>query len=174
MKHMNKQTLFNLEFNQYHFNCDTFKKRDISIILNTIIGGRLNDDMKFAGYGVITFDEENDSVHRYPKIKIANDDGTPIKETSRGINCLVFDLPVTYKNDTFNKLYLYHTIGSNKKGLWYGWVGYNTTTGKTSHRFFIDHDMNDLMVELNRYFFRINQHNHYDELLRQKRKEKLV
>lgn len=169
-----QQTKIDVEFFQYHFNCDTFRKRDIAIILNTITGCRLNDDMKFAGYGIITFDEENDTAHRFPRIRFANDDGTQIKETARGINCLVFDLPVTYKNNTFDKLYLYHTIGTNKKGTWYGWVAYNTETEKTSHRFFVDHDLNDLMIELNRFFSRINQHNHYDELLKQKRKEKLA
>ncbi len=151
-----KVVKINTEFTHFYFNCDNFKQKDTTILLNTIAGGRLMNDMKFSGYGLITFDEENDLPHRYPEIRFLNDDGTPMQWNRKGTNCIVFDLPQTDKNDVYDKLFLYHTNSKNGQGVWYGWVAYNTKTKVKSHRFFVDHDTQDLMVALNRFFYRIN------------------
>lgn len=150
------KTSIKTEFTHCYFNCDTFKQKETTILLNSISGSRLNNDMKLSGYGMISFDEENDKPHRYPEIKFANDDGTPIQWNRKGINCIVFDLICTDKNHVYDKLFLYHTNSKNGQGVWYGWIAYNMKTREKTHRFFVDHDTQDLLVSLNRFLYHIN------------------
>ena len=53
------KTSIKTEFTHCYFNCDTFKQKETTILLNSISGSRLNNDMKLSGYGMISFDEEN-------------------------------------------------------------------------------------------------------------------
>lgn len=170
-KHSNSTV--NTEFTHYNFNCDSFKKREAEVLLSIISGGRLNDDMKFAGYGSITFDEENDSCHRYPSITTADSGGNAFMDISLGrsnANCITFDLPKTYRNSAYDKLFIYKTNGSTGKGVWYGWVAYDSASKKHSHRFFIEYDIQELVLALNRFFSQMKQNEHYNEMLREGRK----
>lgn len=159
----------NVEFIHCYFNCDNFKPKETALLLNAINGSRLVSDMRFEGYGMISFDEDSDSAHRYPEIIYANENGTPI-ESRRCPNCLVFNLISTVKNTEYDKLFLYHTNGKNGKGVWYGWVAYNTETGKYSHRFFVDHDTQDLLMAFNRFLNNINKVEHFRQHLAERRK----
>ena len=164
-----KNCKVNTSFVYCYFNCDTFKQKDASLLLYMISNSRLIDDMKFYGYGIIKFDEELDKPHRYPEICFGNEDGTPIEWNRRGINCIVFDLPVTSKNTEWDKLFLYHTNSHTGQGQWYGWVAYNSKQKRSSHRFFIDHDNMDLMNALNRFFYHIKISKKNREILRDSR-----
>lgn len=160
----NKNTL-NVEFTHCYFDCNNFKQKDIDTLLYVISQSRLIHDMNFAGYGVISFDEENDKPHRYPNIRFANDDGSKIQFNRKGTNCLMFDLYKTDNNPTYDKLFLYHTNAKNGQGIWYGWIIYDSVTKKYSHRFFIEHDIQELLLALNRCFYNINTVNKLNQLL---------
>lgn len=160
-----KENKINVEFTHCYFNCNNFKQKDVEMLLYVISQSRLIHDMKFGGYAVISFDEENDKPHRYPEIKFADDNGNDLQFNRKGTNCLMFDLYKTDKNPTYDKLFLYHTTAKNGQGVWYGWIIYNTKTKKYSHRFFIEHDTQELLLALNRCFCNINTVNKFQELL---------
>ena len=161
--------IFNTEFTHCYFTCNTFKQKEANTLQWLICGKQLSNDIRFNGYGIISFDETNDACHRYPEIKIANDDGTPIVFNSRTTNCLVFDLPNTEKNPKYDKLFLYHTTAKNGQGVWYGWVAYNTVTQERLHKVFIDHDIQDLLLSLSVFFNNINRYEFLKNHLKQSR-----
>ena len=76
---------YKFEFQQYNFSCDNFKQKQALIIINTIAGGRLNNDMIFSGYGHIEF-EENDAKNRYPIVSYLD------VYNRNKTNCLIYDL----------------------------------------------------------------------------------
>lgn len=138
---MNK---YNFEFWRWHFNCDNFNQKHASIILSIISQGRLHRFMRFSSYGNITFDN-NDEGHRYPFIE-------ELESFNRNkTNCLIFDLTNNEKNDgRFNKLFLYHSNGSQHS--FYGYVFYNTENKEITHKYFVDHEYDELCMALTKSF----------------------
>lgn len=135
---------YKFEFQQYNFSCDNFKQKQALIIINTIAGSRLNNDMIFSGYGHIEF-EETDTKNRYPIVSYID-----VYNRNKA-NCLIYDLKNTKKNQGYyDKCFIYHTIGS-KEGN-YGYVLYNSKTGDLSHKYFIDHEYDTLCIKLTESF----------------------
>jgi len=135
---------YKFEFKRWNFPCDNFKQKQALIIINTIAGGRLNNDMTFDGYGHIEFDE-NDTKNRYPIINHL--DGYNRNKT----NCLIYDLKDTQKNQGYyDKCFIYHSAGRQEGN--YGFVLYNTETGDVSHKYFIEHEYDTLCVKLTESF----------------------
>ena len=85
---------YNFEFWRWNFNCDNFKQRPAQILINTIIGGRLVNDMEFESYGHIEFAPE-DKSNRYPTVSYLDD------FTRSKTNCLIFNLKETDKNKNY-------------------------------------------------------------------------
>lgn len=153
-----------LQFVHCYFDCNNFKQKEIAVLDNLLKGSRLNDDMRITGYGTISF-AEDDLPRRYPTITTEDADGNPLPYNRRGTNCLVIDLMKTDKNPgIFDKLFLYHTC-RNSNGVWYGYLAYNTKTGKSRHRFFIDHTHYDLTCDFAKFLYGINRCELYDKLL---------
>ena len=138
------ETKYNFEFWRWNFPCDNFKKRQALIIINTIGGSRLCMDMAFESYGHIAFSPE-DTCNRYPEI-------TYLEDFNRvKANCLIYNLKNTAKNQgKYDKCFIYHSAGTN--GGNYGYVFYNTETGKMVHKYFIEHEYDALCVKLNESF----------------------
>ena len=136
-------------------NADNFKQKE-AMYLNTLIGSsRLSNDMQFDGYGSMTFDEE-DTQHGTAILQWTDENGEPMPYSRKNSSCLVYTLKKTDHNPgTFDKLFLYHTMSHSGTGLWYGWIAYNTHTKKYTHRFFIDHDPQDLMHALNKWLYHL-------------------
>lgn len=165
-------TSIKAEFTHHFFNCDNFRQKDAAMLIYSIDNSRLTDDMKHYGYGHIAFDESDDQ-HRYPEITYKDKNGNPLQFSTKNGNCIVFSLPQTKKNEDYDTLFLYHTNSAapgQRQGMWYGWLAYDSRTKQTSHRFFVDHDLHDLMIELNRFFIRLKKVKHYEELLKESRK----
>lgn len=128
-----------LEFTHHYFTCDNWKRKDVAIINNIISKGRLCETMKFLNYGTITFDE-NDEQHRFPIFNSIED--------GKRANALIYK--VNSASKPYDRVIIYQTV--TKTGGFYGFMTYNTETGKYFHKFFIQRDMYDLMLALNRYF----------------------
>ena len=142
------------QFVHCYFNCDSFKQRDIAK-LNSFIGStRLNNYLQFDGYANISFDEE-DKAHRYPVISMLDDNGNKYDWSRKLTNCLVYNIARVDKNDRYDKIFLYQTCSHNGNGVWYGWLAWDSKNKKVSHRFFIDHDYQDLLQALNRMIYHI-------------------
>lgn len=134
---------FEFEFGYWNFNLANFKKKQMMILLGVIGGSRLGKYFKFSGYGNISFSDE-DTAHRYPIIEMQE------KYNRNKTNVLVFDMPVTDRNidGLYDKMFLYQTDFPHIPN--YGYVLYNTKTKKTNHIFYIDYDINDLTISLNK------------------------
>ena len=138
------ETKYNFEFWRWNFPCDNFKKKQAQLIINMIGGSRLCGDMSFESYGHIEFAPE-DKSNRYPEISYL-EDFNRLKT-----NCLIYNLKNTAKNQgKYDKCFIYHTAGINEGN--YGYVFYNTETGKMMHKYFIDHEFDTLCIKLNESF----------------------
>lgn len=134
------------EFTHCFFDCSPFKLKELEKINYVLSGLTLGKEMQFLGYANISFDEE-DKQHRYPTITW--DDST--KEYSRrNTNCLVYDVKMSSRNETFDKLFLYQTVRNNSV-VWYGYIIYSTEGDAYSHKFFIEPTYSDLFININTY-----------------------
>lgn len=131
---------YSFEFWIWHFNCDNFNQKHSSILLSMINNGRLSRYMTFSSYGTITFAPE-DTRHKYPTI-------TELENFSRNkTNCLIFNLTENEKNqNVYNKLFIYHSNGLQHD--FYGYVFYNTETGKMIHKYFVSHEYDELCIAI--------------------------
>ena len=135
---------YKFEFQRWFFDTDNFKQKQVDNILGIINGGRLLEFMKFVGYGNITYAPE-DHGHRYPTI-------TELDKFNRlKSNCMIFDLTYnTYNNGKFDKCFIYQSNGRQIGN--YGFVFYNTETGKLWHKYFIDYSFDGLCQALTKSF----------------------
>lgn len=165
-----------LEFVHCYHNCDPFKQKEATMLIDAIQRSRLADDMWFRGYGNIVFDESDES-HRYPVIAYTDDNGEYMGWSRKNANCLVYELPKTGNNNNgkkdplYDRLFLYHTNSRSGQGQWYGYIAYNTETREQYHKFFIDHEGTDILTGLNRFFYSIPIMNRNRRLLEKARRE---
>jgi len=135
---------YKFEFQRWNFPCDNFKQKQALIIINTIAGGRLSNDMTFSGYGHIEF-EETDTKNRYPIVSYLD------AYNRNKTNCLIYDLKDTHKNQGYyDKCFIYHTVGRQEGN--YGYVLYNSETGNLLHKYFIEHEYDTLCIKLTESF----------------------
>ena len=160
------------EFVHCYFNCDTFKQKEIDYLNFLISTTRLNDYFSFGGYATISFDEE-DTAHRYPLVSTLDDNGEKLPWGRRTTNCIVYDMKRTGKNDTYDKLFLYHTCSHNGAGIWYGWLLWDAKNKIIKHRFFISHDQQDLMQAMNRMIYHIPVTKTNEKILRESRSKSI-
>ena len=138
------ETKYNFEFWHWNFPCSNFKKKQAHIIINMIDLSKLNDDMVFESFGNIKFDE-TDKSHKYPEISYM-EDFNRVKT-----NCLIYNLKNTSKNQgVYDKCFIYNSVGTYENN--YGYVFYNTKTGKMMHKYFVDYAEDTLCVKLKQSF----------------------
>lgn len=137
------ETYNNLEFSLYYLDVNNIKQKHYGTISNLIGMSRLRKYMTLNSPGHLYF-EEDDYKHRYPKIE-------KLAQYNRNkVNCMIYDLPYNAKNDEFyDKMFIYY---SDSKTPYYGYLAYNTNTGKCLHRYLITGDYNELTRVLNEFF----------------------
>lgn len=146
---------YNLEFNYNYIDTDNFKQKSANILVSTIAGSRLNDYMKFSAWAHIDFNDE-DKLHKYPHI-------TELDKFSRSkTNCIIYDLVSNpYNNDNiYDKCFIYRS--NNSKDSTYGFIMYNTITGKSSHIFYIIEIYDALCVRLIQFFNTLSKKHLFD------------
>lgn len=140
------ERLYELESNLYYLEFDNFKEKQTSILLKTLLGGRLYDYMRFDKYAHIEFDPE-DKKHRFPIVKELE------SFNKLKTNCIEFNLTYNTKNNgQFDKLFLYNTIYHSEKGGCFGFYLYNTQTKKCIHKYLIDYPIDNLCYYLSHEF----------------------
>ena len=132
---------YNLKFGFWNINVDPIKEKEANKIIWILSQTRHAKDISFANYAEITFDLKDDK-HWNP---IAEDQ---MVFNRRKSNCMVFDIHLTRGVDYYDKLFLYHS--NNKRISNWGYVLYNTKTGKSKHTYFIYDDLNDLIGHINK------------------------
>lgn len=138
------ETYNNLEFSLYYLDVNNIKQKHYGTISNLIGMSRLRKYMILNSPGHLYF-EEDDYKHHYPKIE-------KLAQYNRNkVNCMIYDLPYNAKNDEFyDKMFIYYSdFGKN---TYYGYLAYNTNTGKCLHRYLIGGDYNELTRVLNEFF----------------------
>ena len=132
---------YNLKFEFWNINVDPIKEKEANKIIWILSQTRHVKDISFANYGEMTFDH-NDDKHWKPIVEDL------MVFNRRQSNCMVFDIHLTKGINYYDKLFLYHS--NNKRiGNW-GYVLYNTKTGKSKHTYFIYDDLNDLISHINK------------------------
>lgn len=145
---------FNIEFNMPYIGVDTLKQKHYLVLTSTIGCSRLREYMKFEGPGLIVF-ADDDIKHCHPTVTLMD------KYNRLKTNCLIYSLPENSSNmNYFDKLVIYYSAGS--KISYYGYVLYNTKTGKSEHIYFVEDNYNDLLRCLNQTFNRLFDKTLYD------------
>ena len=140
----NIETFDNLEFILYYIPVTLFKQKHYNIVTSTIRQSRLFNYMQLIGPGEMYF-EEDDTRHAFPKVNL-------MEAFNRNkTNCLIYKLPYNAKNDEmYDYLFVYYS--EMGKVPYYGYLAYNESTNKCSHRYLINGDYNDLTKALNEFF----------------------
>ena len=121
---------FEIKLDIYYQNFDNFKQKSALMLQNLFVNGRINDYIKFRSYGTIT---PLDDRHKKIQIEELN------KFTRSKVNCLIYDLTYNkYNPGKYDKLFIYSSTTS-RNTTWYGYVLYNSETGKTMHKYCLEH-----------------------------------
>ena len=118
----------NLAINYCTF--DNFKQKSAYILNGLFAGGRMIDYAVFSSFGIITpLNEKNNQIH--------------IEEVDKfnraKVNCIIYDLTYNkYNEGKYDKMFIYYSTVT-RDTTWYGYVFYNTKTGKTLHKYCIDY-----------------------------------
>lgn len=119
---------FDLAINYQTF--DNFKQKAALILQGLFANGRILDYAKFSTYGIIT--SLNDKNNR---INVEEQERFNRSKT----NCLIYDLTYNKWNpDIYDKLFIYYSI-VNRDNAWYGYVLYNSKTGKVFNKYCLDY-----------------------------------
>lgn len=120
---------YEISLDFYYQTFDSFKQKGALIFQNLMSGGRMIDYAKFYGYGLITT-----NGHKADKIVIEETD----KFNRLKTNCLIYDLTYNkYNPGKFNKLFIYKT-NMSKDNAFYGYILYNTETGKRINKYNVE------------------------------------
>ena len=121
---------YEITLNFYYQTFDSFKQKGALILQGLFAGGRMIDYAKFHGYGLITT-----NGHKADKITIEDTD----KFNRLKTNCLIYDLTYNkYNPGKFDKLFIYRT-NMSKDNAFYGYILYNTETGKMTNVYNIEY-----------------------------------
>ena len=134
------ETIYDIHFDWHNINPSNFKQRMVSEISTMIGAGRMCEFFKFNGYARIDFHE--DDVHHFnPFVEVQD------KFNRTKTNCLIFDMPINNANrGYYDKMFLYHVNGTSVGN--FGYVLYNTTTGKCTHKNYVDDAVDELVQSL--------------------------
>lgn len=128
---------YEITLNFYYQTFDSFKQKGALILQSLFAGGRMIDYAKFHGYGLITT-----NGHKADKITIEDTD----KFNRLKTNCLIYNLTYNkYNPGKFDKLFIYRT-NMSKDNAFYGYILYNTETGKTTNVYNIE-NMDDKLYQ---------------------------
>lgn len=146
---------FDLAINYCTF--DNFKQKSAYILNALFAGGRMTDYARFSCYGIIT--PLNDKNNR---IQIEEVD----KFNRAKVNCIIYDLTYNKYNDgIYDKLFIYYSTVTRDTS-WYGYVFYNTKTGKTLHKYCIEYSDDKLYQYIYKSILFLSERrlwNHYSE-----------
>lgn len=141
--------IYDFELWRWHFTCDPIKQKHSMIIRNLLERSRLQNQIEFDTYAILTFSDE-DSLLKYPHIESID---TFSKSKT---NCLIYNLKYTDENPgVFNKLFI--TFYQGKHISYYGYMMYNTETKKFNHKYFVSAEFGELAVSLNKSFHSIKR-----------------
>lgn len=146
-----------VEFPRIDYNF--FTRKYTELLLAFIQNTRLGSDMKFEGFGKISF--ENDAK------QLINVDVCINEFKNRNVEALVFDISNSDRNtSSFNKLIIF-TQTLNKSTNYLHYVLFDTSSKKTVTHFYRDIDYTSFLNDLNVEFSRLEKNAkilHYMEL----------
>lgn len=153
---------YDIEFSYYYQIFSNFKIKECELLANIINGARIGEFINFQNYARITFDPE-DKLIRYGHVELF--DGFDRRKT----NCMVFSIPRSQvNNNRYNKLFLY--THNNKGETFYGYILYNTMTGRCTQIADVSGEPNDIVRHLNNTIYGFNKSDEFEKQLEEKRK----
>lgn len=127
---INETTKYEINLDFYYQTFDNFRQKGALILQGLMAGGRMVDYAKFHGYATITtFDRKADKIvieelEKFNRIRT---------------NCIIYDLTYNkYNPGKFDKLFIY-VSNMSRDNAFYGYIMYNTKTGKSVNKYIIEH-----------------------------------
>ena len=136
---------------------ENFKQKSAYILNALFANGRIIDYAKFSCFGNITpLNDKNNKIHVEELDKF----------NRTKVNCLIYDLTYNKYNDgKYDKLFIYYSTVVRDTN-WYGYVFYNTQTGKTLHKYCIEYADDKLYQYIYKSILFLSEDklwNHYSE-----------
>ena len=154
--------IYFIEFSYYYQIFNNLKIKECDLLRHIIEVARIGQYIYFNNYANISFDVE-DKLSRFGKVELF--ENFDRKKT----NCMVFNLPKSQiNNNRYNKLFLY--MHSTRSDTYYGFVLYNTATGKCTQIPDVSGEPNDIIQRLNKCICDFNICDKLEEQLAEKRK----
>lgn len=135
---------YDIDLNVCYINFNNFKQKQVYNIQQVLGNSKLGMHMKFSTYALITLDKD-DNLHTHLHIK-ETENFNRLKT-----NCLVYDLIYDDINkEYFDKCFIYNDNGG--KNGFYGYILYNTKTGKMDHVWNITKESIEICQRLKKSF----------------------
>lgn len=135
-------TDYKLDLNFAYETCMNFKEKEINVLKNIISFARLGREMTYRCGATITFDE-TDKTHLHPNVHELE------KYARSKTNGIVYNVLKSNKNPgIYDRCLIYHTE-PHQVGSW-GFVMFNSETGKSIHMYMVGDDYSDLIQKLSR------------------------
>lgn len=132
---------YKLKFGFPHIDPSTLKEKDCNIVRACIAGSRHANDILFNSYGILNFSDD-DTQHLNPVYEV-NDKFNRLRT-----NCIEFGIDVKGGDGKYDRLFLYKTKGHHINN--WGYVMYNTKTGKQKHKYFVYDNIADIILHINK------------------------
>ena len=141
MEEKNKE--YRLNFSVWKESFSPWAERDAQHLMNVVSVTRLNNNLKFAGYGTVKFDEDDLETHYHP-IVVEQD-----KFNKKTTDIVIFD--VVNNKLPFDKLFVYHSnAGSKGAAGYYMWS--STNPDLAVHKYYLDNMVSAILLALSKTF----------------------
>lgn len=149
---------YEIELNFYYQTFDPFKQKASLILQSLFANGRMIDYARFNGYGLINIESR-----KADKIIIEETD----KFNRAKTNCIIYDLTYNKWNPgKYNKLFIYRT-NMSRDNAFYGYILYNTETGKMINIYNIDYADDKLYQYIYRSIINLSKDKLWDHYSKQ-------
>ena len=135
-------TNYDLTFDFTYERCDNFKEKEINTLKNILSMTRIAQEIVYKCNATISFDV-SDKTHEHPHI-------TELEKYARSkTNGIIYELKHTKTNPgIYNRCLIYKNEWP--KSITWGFVMFNSETGKQQHQYMIDEDFGDLIFKIQR------------------------
>lgn len=138
---------------EYKFNFDwwkievsNIKEKELNRLITVINGSRHVKDISFEGTGVLSFEDE----YHYHCVVDPLENFNRVKS-----NVAIFNVHPENGYDLFDKMFVYYSKGKRTNN--WGIVMFNTKTKEQRHLYFINDDLFDVVMHINKQLNHLNR-----------------
>lgn len=145
---MKNENAYILDFDVWKENAEVWKERDGDHFAAVVGAVRLGQLIKFAGYGNMSYEEDDMIKKWHPKVTLLDSYNRKLA------NCLVFN--VVIPGCKYDKIFVYYNTTKAKGHTGY-YIHSSTNPKEHIHKYYIENDMNRLMLSINSVLYKLDR-----------------